>query len=164
MKRMLLARLTGQFESLCRMVDGVDAGVMDYRPADGRWSAAQQLAHLARYHEIFDARLSRILAEDNPLLVRYRAEEDADWASWQQRGSVAVLRELVRLRTGLTERLEQIPADSYALFGMHPVFGSMAMADWLEFFLVHEGHHMYAIFQRIHSKGVVGESIPPPTN
>jgi len=47
------------------------------RPASGEWAARENLAHLARYHEVFINRIRGILTEDAPHLGRYRAEEDA---------------------------------------------------------------------------------------
>jgi hypothetical protein len=34
--------------------------------------------------------------------------------------------------------------------GAHPLFGELPIADWLEFFLVHEAHHHYTLLIRVH--------------
>jgi len=33
--------------------------------------------------------------------------------------------------------------------GLHPVLGEMDIPLWLEFFLLHEAHHLYAILFRL---------------
>ncbi|HWC18122.1 MAG TPA: DinB family protein, partial [Terriglobales bacterium] len=33
--------------------------------------------------------------------------------------------------------------------GFHPVLGEMNIVQWLEFFLLHEAHHLYAILFRL---------------
>lgn len=52
------------------------------KPIAGKWSAHEQLAHLARYHQIFLQRIDRILSEQAPEFSRYRAEDDPDWPAW----------------------------------------------------------------------------------
>jgi hypothetical protein len=36
--------------------------------------------------------------------------------------------------------------------GVHPVFGVQSVAEMIEFFLVHEGHHLYMIMTRLGDK------------
>ena len=31
--------------------------------------------------------------------------------------------------------------------GQHPVFGQMNLIQWLNFFLLHEAHHLFTIFK-----------------
>lgn len=145
-KHVQLDRLHGQFAGLERILGRfVEAG-LNRLPANGKWSVREHIAHLARYHEIFLERLARILDEDRPQFDRYRAENDAQRKQWQ---SLPVDAALVRLRSShaeLTRRLEQLSADQFSRIGNHPVFGALTLGDWLEFFLIHEAHHMYAIF------------------
>ena len=56
---------------------------MARRPAPGKWSAHEHLAHLARHHELMLERLRIILNEDRPTLARYRAETDPEWERWR---------------------------------------------------------------------------------
>ena len=145
-KNLQLQRLASQFQGVERILEGFNEAELGHPPSNGKWSAKQQLAHLARYHEIFQERLRRILEEDSPRFARYRAEEDAEWAHWQTLRCNAITAKLEDLRAELTEKLQKLPTDSYRRVGVHPTLGSMTLIDWLEFFLIHEGHHMYAIF------------------
>jgi hypothetical protein len=52
---------------------GAGEAAAERRPAPGKWSAREQLAHLARHHEVTGERLRRILAEPEPALPRYRS-------------------------------------------------------------------------------------------
>lgn len=149
--RHLLTRLDEQFKSLERILVGFGEEAFAWSPADGTWSAARHLAHLTRYHEMSDARITRILTESDPVLDRYSAENDPDWPRWKSVSSAVNMERLTGLRANLVERLSQLPADAYARRGIHPAFGPMSLTDWLEFFLAHEGHHMYAIFHRLRS-------------
>lgn len=120
-------------------------------PALGKWSAAQHLAHLARYHQVFGGRLDQILNEQTPAFGRYRAEEDAEWPAWQFKPLGEVVRLLQEERTALISQVAALPAEALLRTGIHPLYGSMAVPQWLQFFVLHEGHHLFTIFTLLHS-------------
>ncbi|MGH7264614.1 MAG: DinB family protein, partial [Candidatus Rokuibacteriota bacterium] len=69
-------RLKSQLDALPLILAGAAPDALARRPAPGEWSAQENLAHLARHHDVFLTRLRRVLVEDAPDLGRYRAEED----------------------------------------------------------------------------------------
>jgi DinB superfamily len=75
--RSTLLRLETQVEAMHLLLSGAAPDAIMARPASGQWSAHENLAHLARYHEVFLERVHRILDENAPQLGRYRAEEDS---------------------------------------------------------------------------------------
>jgi hypothetical protein len=115
--------------------------------ADGKWSASEHLAHLGRYHEVFLGRLERILAEATPQLGRYRSEDDPGAEAWFAMPAVEVVERMSKLRGQLIERVAKLGPDDLRRSGVHPAFGEMPLTLWIEFFLVHEGHHLYAILK-----------------
>jgi uncharacterized damage-inducible protein DinB len=123
--------------------------VFDVRINPSKWSAHENLAHLAQYHEVFMARLGRILSEDNPDCGRYSAEKDPRWEDWRKLPSKIVLEKLKTLRTELLRRLRELSDDDFQRTGVHSRFGKLTLAQWLEFFLVHEAHHLYLVFQQV---------------
>jgi hypothetical protein len=50
--------------------------------------------------------------------------------------------EFIRLGKGLS------PVDASRV-GIHPLFGDMSLALWVEFFLLHEVHHLYVVMTRL---------------
>jgi hypothetical protein len=42
--------------------------------------------------------------------------------------------------------------EDFARTGVHPKFGAMSLSLWLEFFLVHEAHHLYVVLQLVRGK------------
>lgn len=115
----------------------------------GKWSANENLAHLARYHEIFLDRIERVLSGENPGFARYRAEEDPKWDAWKGLSYKEVAGKLAELREKLVTRLKSLSDSDYERTGTHPKFGEMTLALWVEFFLVHEAHHLYAVLQQV---------------
>jgi uncharacterized damage-inducible protein DinB len=118
-------------------------------PASGKWSANEHLAHLARQQQNFLQRVDRILKEKSPVLPRYRAEEDPEWERYRGLAYKEVLAELADGREKLMARLKALSDDDYERTGVHSRLGEMSLGLWLEFFLMHEGHHLYAVLQLV---------------
>jgi hypothetical protein len=115
----------------------------------GKWSVLENLAHLARYHEVFQERLDQMLLTRSPVFSRYRAEEDPAWETWRTLPATEVLTKLPSLRGQFLAKLKTLRADDFSRTGTHPKFGEMTLSLWLEFFLVHEAHHLYLVLQHV---------------
>jgi uncharacterized damage-inducible protein DinB len=137
------SRLETQLEALDVVLAGAPPAVVDKRPASGDWSARENLAHLARHATLFLERLDRILSEDTPRLGRYRAEEDPEWPQWSGLPLDDVLPRLKDARRHLIAWVRALSPDQIRRTGLHPSFGPMTIPQLLEFFLLHEAHHLY---------------------
>ena len=146
-------RLRTQLDSLNFILRDASQQTIERTPPSGKWSARENLAHLARYHEVFLERLERILKEKNPQFSRYRAEDDPQWPEWSTLPATEVLARLRSLRTELINRVHHLSADQAARTGTHPTFGKMTVPEWIDFFLLHEAHHLYIVVQRVHESG-----------
>ncbi len=145
----LLARLTTQLDALPAVLAAAPPHGVEARPSSGEWSARENLAHLARHAEAFLERLERIRREDRPDLGRYRAEEDPEWPARSRLPLAEVLVRLADTRRRLLSWVASLtPADA-ARTGRHPTFGELTVAQWLEFFLLHEAHHLYVAMLRV---------------
>jgi uncharacterized damage-inducible protein DinB len=128
---------------------GVSVESLRANVAPGKWSAHNQLAHLARYHQIFLQRIERMLAEQAPEFPRYRAEDDPEWPAWTSLPTPQLLVRISSMRAKLMARLRSLSEEDFERTGVHPKFGAMSLSLWLEFFLVHEAHHLYAVLQLV---------------
>ncbi len=144
-----ILRLREQLDCLETLLDGTAPGALDRRPAPDKWSARENLAHLARYHEMFLERIQRILTEERPSLPRYRAEDDSEWPTWAGMPTAAVLAKMRALRFEFIERVEKLADHELSRTAVHSRFGEMNLIQWLEFFLLHEAHHLYIVMQRV---------------
>lgn len=115
----------------------------------GKWSGLENLAHIGRYHEIFLERLDQMLGAKSPAFSRYRAEDDPAWDFWRELPPTEVLAKVSSSREQLLAKLRTLRADDFSRTGVHPKFGEMTVSLWLEFFLVHEGHHLYLVLQQV---------------
>jgi hypothetical protein len=126
------------------------------RLASDQWSAHEHLAHLARHHAVFLERLRRILHDNAPQLGQYRAEEDSDWPEWTCLSTEEVLHRLKTLRAEIIQLTTALSEADAKRVGVHPLFGDMNVALWVEFFLLHEAHHLYMVMTRLgHAKRVL---------
>jgi DinB superfamily len=137
-------RLRTQLDVLDLLLAGVEPAAAERRPAPGKWSAREQLAHIARHHAVTAERLTLILTETEPQLERYRAEDDPEWPQWAALPLAAIVAELRARRAGLVAQVAAIPPADLDRRGIHPALGPMPIPLWLEFFLLHEAHHLYA--------------------
>ncbi len=147
-------RLETQLDALSLVLDRASPEAISRRPASGKWSAHENLAHLARHHEVFLERVRRIVTETKPRLARYRAEEDPQWPKWPAMPTDEVLRRLQALRGDLIEIVKYLSPEQLNRIGVHPAFGEMTIPEWIEFFLLHEAHHLYVIMTRIRGTSV----------
>src|SRR5438105_2741212 len=145
----LVARLRGQFDTLSSLARGVGSDALDWRPSTGKWSARENLAHLGRYHQVFLERIRRILSEDHPTLTRYRAEDDREWARWVTLSIDDLLGRIGTLRRELTALINGLSDSELDRTGNHPLFGDLTVRRWIEFFLLHEAHHLYTMMNRL---------------
>jgi uncharacterized damage-inducible protein DinB len=143
-----LPRLATQLDALPLLLGGASAEALRRRTASGKWSAHENLAHIARVSELFVARVRRILSEDGPALPQYRAEDDAEWPAWAALSTDEVLRRLSSLRSELVGMAARFTPAELARTGVHSRFGPMPLPLWIEFFLLHEAHHLYTILKR----------------
>jgi hypothetical protein len=145
----LLARLESQLGALDLILARATPAALNARPRPEEWSARENLAHLARHQAVFLERLRRLLAEERPVLGRYRAEEDPEWPAWATLPPDEVLSRLRALRAELVADVRAMSPAESARTGLHPTFGEMDVAGWLDFFLLHEAHHLYTALVRV---------------
>ena len=58
------------------------------------------------------------------------------------------------MRAKLMARLRSLSEQDFQRTGVHPKFGEMSLSLWLEFFLVHEAHHLYAVLQLVRNRNM----------
>ena len=156
-----LLRLETQPAVIPLLLHGATSEAITAHPASGQWSAHENLAHLARHQTVFLGRLRRILGESAPQLERYRAEEDSAWLEWSCLSTEEVLSRRQAGRAAFLRLGKALSHADTSRVGIHSLLGDMSLALWVEFFLLHEAHHLYVVMTRL---GQVQRSLGlPPT-
>ena len=142
----LLTRLEFQFLPIITQLEGKGGIDISKRPGNDKWSIAENIAHLGRYQEIFIKRVDQILAHENPEFDRYKANEDVDFGPWLDKSMQALRSDIEKDRKVIFTKITSLANDELVRRGRHPKLGWLDIVDWVEFFLLHEAHHLYTIF------------------
>ena len=145
----LHSRLEHQLASFRSWVAGADAQDFAWTPPSGKWSALLNLAHVGRHHEVTLERVMRVQREETPVFARYDEADDPSWAQWKTLGIEQVWAATFERRVALITAANAFTPEELRRTGVHAKFGRMDVPRWLEFFLVHEAHHLYVTLQRL---------------
>ena len=140
-----IARLRTQHQTLSFLLKGVNESIFIKRPLSNKWSIQENTGHLGRYQEIFMERIHSILNEDTPHFGRYQAEEDPLANTWMKLPAHTLLSRIKQKREEIIPMVIHLAPEALAREGVHPKLGSMPIPWWIEFFLLHEAHHLYTI-------------------
>ena len=142
-----ITRLKHQHESVVEMTKGFTEEQLRLRPDSGKWSAFENIAHLAAYQPSFIDRLKRIEKEDAPLFQRYVAEDDPRFFECCEMEMHQLNEFLFTHRFLISNHLSTLSEASLRRIGRHPVYGDLNVPKWIDFFLLHESHHLFTIFK-----------------
>jgi len=146
MDNFLKDTLTNQLAFLLRQVENVDKSFLKKHPIPEKWSIKEHLAHLGRYQEIFLVRLTVILNGKTPYLERYKAENDPIFYDWCALTTTKIIQKTAKQRLEIIQLISHLTNKQIQQIGVHPKLGRMNVEDWTSFFILHEAHHIYAIF------------------
>ncbi|GIW30449.1 MAG: hypothetical protein KatS3mg071_0623 [Meiothermus sp.] len=119
------------------------------RSLPDKWSAHENLAHLAHFTLVTQDRMARILREEAPLIERLKPDTEPVFLQLVERAPEEVITQLKELRAQLNQQVAALSEAQLERIGIHSAAGPMPLRAWLELFLVHEAHHLYLAFWRI---------------
>lgn len=140
-------RLEYQHKCLVDLIDGLSDEQIRKRIIPDKWSVFENIAHLAVYQHIFIARVKQILHENNPSFHRYVPDTDPLFIDNCAKATHEVMKDLLGTRKDMAAVFLAFKAEDYQRTGEHPAFGKMTLTQWMNFFLLHEAHHLFTIFK-----------------
>ncbi len=147
----LKERLNNQHKAIASIIIKLNNGKILYRPFRDKWNIHEQIAHLAKYQPVFIDRIRKILAMDDPQFDAYRAEDDDEFEIYCAFTTYELLKKISSDREVIYHLITHLPPDKLERMGIHQKYGKLSILDWTEFFLLHEAHHLYTIFQLAHT-------------
>lgn len=145
----VLTRLQYQHLTIRELIGRLSEHQLKQRVNPGKWSAFENIAHLACYHPVFQRRLERIRQENSPSFERYVAETDPAFPGYLQQPLTSLLETMAARRAALLTELEGMNENTLQRTALHPRYGILSVSQWTEFFLLHEAHHLYTIFMLV---------------
>lgn len=147
----LTQRLKEQHKTVAALIIKLNNRQLSSHPVKGKWSIHENIAHLAKYQPVFLDRIRMILTADDPRFEPYRAEDDDGFEIYCAFTTYELLKKISHDRESIYQLITTLPADKLQRTGTHARYGKMDIVEWTEFFLLHEAHHLYTVFQLVHS-------------
>ena len=129
------------------MIDGLSDEMIRRQVVTGKWSIFENIVHLQTYQHTFCARMKKLLDGNNPEFSRYTAEGDPSFADNCHKSMREIMQDLLSVRKQMLAEISSFPDPDFNKTAVHPLFGKMTLSQWLNFFLLHEAHHMFTIFK-----------------
>lgn len=147
----LTHRLKDQHRAITPIIIKLNDRQIQQHVIKGKWSIHEQIAHLAKYQPVFIDRIRKILLMDNPKFERYNAEEDDGFEIYCAFTTYELLKKINTDREVIYNLVTKLSPDKLDRTGVHPKYGKLNIIEWSEFFVLHEAHHLFAIFQMTHT-------------
>ncbi len=140
-------RLHYQHKVLVEVLDGLSDDQIRRQPIPGKWSIFENVVHLQSFQHKFIDRVKQILKNDEPVFDRYTAEADPQFLDNCHKSTREVMQDLLTTRKEMTAEIISFKETDFDKKGTHKVYGKMNLHQWLNFFLLHEAHHLFTIFK-----------------
>lgn len=140
-------RLQYQHKSLVDIIDGLSDEQIRRPVIAGKWSIFENMVHLQTYQHTFVKRIKEILEGTNPSFSRYTAEGDPLFHDNCEKSTREIMQDMLHIRKEMAAGILSFPETDLEKTGNHPAFGQMTLLQWLNFFLLHEAHHLFTIFK-----------------
>jgi uncharacterized damage-inducible protein DinB len=140
-------RLQYQHKSLLDLIEGLSDEQIRMQVNSGKWSIFENIVHLQTYQHSTVKRIRLILDEENPSFERYTAEADPLFHDNCTKSTREIMKDMLTIRKEMSAGILSFTENDLKKTGEHPVFGKMNLLEWLNFFLLHEAHHLFTIFK-----------------
>ena len=145
----IAARLQFQHLSIREITAGISPEALRHPINPGKWSAFENVAHLAAYQPVFIDRLERLGREASPAFGRYVADNDPQFHRCLTKSPDELFACIDNDRALIRSSLDTGGEGFLEKTGTHPLFGLLKVPQWTEFFLLHEAHHLFTIFRLV---------------
>lgn len=140
-------RLHYQHKVLVEVLDGLSDEQIRRQLIPGKWSIFENVVHLQAFQHKFIERVQQILKNEEPVFDRYTAEGDPLFLDNCHKSTREVMQDLLTTRKEMTAEIVSFKETDFDKRGTHIVYGKMNLHQWLNFFLLHEAHHLFIIFK-----------------
>ncbi|HXB44256.1 MAG TPA: DinB family protein [Puia sp.] len=145
------ARLQNQHKTISQLTKDYTEKQLQLRVNPDKWSAFENIVHLCAYQPTFIHRIERMGKEENPLFERYVADSDSLFHAYLKLSLPQLISITNSDRLVILNTLQSLSLEQWNRTGTHPKYGALKMAQWVEFFLLHESHHLWVVMQLAYS-------------
>lgn len=128
-----------------RTVDEMSDEALRTSEAEGKWSVAQVLRHLADSEIVWGWRLRMVLAHDRPRLTGYDQDAWAARLGYAEADPEQSMAEFEALRRGHLDLLARVGEENLERFGVHVERGEENIAHMMRLYAGHDLLHLRQI-------------------
>ena len=132
---------------LKKLLKGVSEKRLKARPAEGKWSVKEIVAHLADGEVMLGSRFRLVAAMDRPALLGYDQDAYVERLAIDKARTKDLLDDFAAVRKANVRLLERLPREALSRVGLHSERGEETLADMLV---------MYAGHDRVHEEQIAG--------
>ena len=133
-------------EKLARLLRGASLKRLSQRPAPGKWSVVEILAHLADAELALAWRIRTMLARSGTRLLWFDQDKWAAQFHYKRRNPQKSLQLFRALRESNLALLRSVPRRKWkSCFGVHEVRGRQTVADFVVLEAAHDLNHLLQI-------------------
>lgn len=143
----ITTRFQYQHKSLLELIEGLTDEQVRQNIIPGKWSIFENIVHLQTYQHVFSYRVKEIQKGGDPQFEQYSAEADPFFPQNCGKSTREIMQDLLSRRKELAAEINTISDESIQRTGTHPFYGQMNLLQWMNFFLLHEAHHLFTIFK-----------------
>jgi hypothetical protein len=132
-------------KTLDRLIDGVSTARLRQRPAPGKWSVSEILAHLADGEIVGAFRIRFILGSPGAPIVAYDQDKWVTSGHYDTRDPRKSLEQFRVLREANLALLESLEPEQWQHYGVHSERGQESIAQIVRLFAGHDLNHLRQI-------------------
>jgi len=130
---------------LARLIDGVPVEKLQMRPAPGKWSVGEILAHLADGEIVGGFRMRLILGSPGTPLAAYDQDNWVAAGHYARRDPRKSLEQFRVLREGNLALLESLDPEQWNHYGMHAERGKETIEHIARMYAGHDINHLQQV-------------------
>jgi hypothetical protein len=129
-------------------IAGMTAAEIDAAPVPGKWSTRQVICHVADFEPVYADRMKRVIAEDEPTLLRGDHDLFAARLAYGQRDIAEELQLIEATRRHVARILRTLKPQDFQRRGRHSTDGPITLETLLQQIAAHIPHHVKFIEEK----------------
>jgi DinB family protein len=132
-------------DALRKLIEGLTERQLATKPAPGKWSMKEIVAHLLDGEVVLGARYRMVAAGDKPPLTAYDQDAFVDKLGSLRARTADLVDDFAMARAVNLGLLERLPADAWDRVGLHAERGEESIRSMVTMYAGHDRHHLSQI-------------------
>jgi uncharacterized damage-inducible protein DinB len=130
---------------LAKLVDGLSEKQLTRKPAPGKWSIKEIVAHLADGEAVLGFRYRFVAGQDKPVIQGYDQDAFVEKLGVEKVKTKELLEDFDRLRKANVNLLKRLPKEALDRFGIHSERGEESIRKMITMYAGHDRIHFQQV-------------------